>query len=127
MAKKHNNSKPSVILSILAPSPFKNTSLAQTSKAMEERMHKGISFCKVFRVMAIGANSAVQPTITSVLKILLPTTLPIAMSALPFSAEDTLTVNSGGSEGHDCQPDNNVGYMKAFGNGGSPVSQSVCA
>ena len=70
-------------------------SLAQTSKAMEDRMHRGISFCNVFRVTAIGANSAVQPTIISVLKILLPTTLPMAISALPFRAEDTLTVNSG--------------------------------
>ena len=62
---------------------------------MEDRMHRGISFCNVFRVTAIGANSAVQPTIISVLKILLPTTLPMAISALPFRAEDTLTVNSG--------------------------------
>ena len=83
------------MLRILASSSFRNMSLAQISKAMEERMHKGISFCSVFRVTAMGANSAVQPTIISVLKILLPTTLPMAMSALPFSAEDTLTVNSG--------------------------------
>ena len=95
MAKKQSNSSPSVMLRMLASSPFRNTSLAQTSKAMEERMHKGISFCSVFRVTAIGANSAVQPTIISVLKMLLPTTLPIAISALPFKAEDTLTVSSG--------------------------------
>ena len=60
------------MLRILASSPFRNMSLAQISKAMEERMHKGISFCSVFRVTAMGANSAVQPTIISVLKILLP-------------------------------------------------------
>ena len=41
----------------------------------------GISFLSVFRVMTIGANKAVQPTIISVLNILLPTTLPMAMSA----------------------------------------------
>ena len=45
--------------------------------------------------MTIGAKSAVQPTIIKVLKMLLPTTFPMAMSALPFRAEDTLTVSSG--------------------------------
>ena len=58
-------------------------------------MHSGISFRKVFRVITIGANRAVHPTIINVLKILLPTTLPTAMSALPFRADDTLTVSSG--------------------------------
>lgn len=45
--------------------------------------------------MTIGAKSAVQPTIIKVLKMLLPTTFPMAMSVLPFRAEDTLTVSSG--------------------------------
>ena len=45
--------------------------------------------------MTIGANNAVQPTIINVLKMLLPTTLPMAISALPLRAEDTLTVSSG--------------------------------
>jgi hypothetical protein len=58
-------------------------------------MQSGISFLSVLRVMTIGANRAVQPTIINVLKILLPTTLPIAMSALPLRAEETLTVSSG--------------------------------
>ena len=43
----------------------------------------------------MGAKRAVQPTIIKVLKMLLPTTLPTAMSALPFRADDTLTVSSG--------------------------------
>ena len=39
--------------------------------------------------------AAVQPTIIKVLKMLLPITLPIAISALPFKDDTTLTVNSG--------------------------------
>ena len=58
-------------------------------------MQSGISLLNVPLVTLIGTIAAVQPTIISVLKILLPTTFPIAMSALPFSAETTLTVNSG--------------------------------
>lgn len=38
---------------------------------------------------------AVHPTIKSVLNILLPTMLPMAISALPFSAEEILTLSSG--------------------------------
>ena len=62
---------------------------------MEDRIQSGISLRNVFPEITIGAKSAVQPTIISVLKILLPTTFPMAMSALPFRAEDTLTVSSG--------------------------------
>ena len=62
---------------------------------MEERIQSGISFFNVLLVMTMGATSAVQPTIIRVLKILLPTTFPIAMSALPFKAEEILTVSSG--------------------------------
>ena len=117
MAKKQSNSSPSVMLRMLASSPFRNTSLAQTSKAMEERMHKGISFCSVFRVTAIGANSAVQPTIISVLKMLLPTTLPIAISALPFKCGRYADRQFRGrrSESDDCQSDNDVGYTETVG------------
>ena len=81
-------------------------------------MQSGISFLSVFRVMTIGANKAVQPTIISVLNILLPTTLPMAMSALPLRAEDTLTVSSGGrsTERDDSKPDNNGGDTETFGN-----------
>ena len=74
---------------------IQNTSLAQISKTIEESMQSGISFLSVLRVMTIGANNAVQPTIINVLKMLLPTTLPMAISALPLRAEDTLTVSSG--------------------------------
>ena len=58
-------------------------------------MQSGISVTNVFLVTTMGAKKAVQPTIINVLNILLPTTLPIAISALPFSAEDIDTVSSG--------------------------------
>ena len=58
-------------------------------------MQSGISLLNVPFVTLIGTIAAVQPTIINVLKILLPTTFPIAMSALPFRAETILTVSSG--------------------------------
>ena len=95
IAKKQSKSKPSTLFSIFSVAWSRNMSLAHISNTKDERIQSGISFRKVFRVMTIGANSAVHPTIISVLKMLLPTTLPIAISALPFRAEETLTVSSG--------------------------------
>ena len=95
MAKKHSNNNPSVMLMTFSVAWFSNISLAQISNAMDESIQRGISFLNVFRVITIGANNAVQPTIINVLKILLPTTFPIAISALPFRAEETLTASSG--------------------------------
>ena len=45
--------------------------------------------------MVIGATIAATPTISIVLKMFEPTTLPTARSAVPFSAETRLTQNSG--------------------------------
>ena len=95
MAKKQSKSRPSTLFSIFSVALSRNMSLAHISNTTEERIQSGISFRKVFRVMTIGANSAVHPTIISVLNMLLPTTLPMAMSALPFRAEATLPVSSG--------------------------------
>ena len=75
---------------------------------MEDRIQSRISLRSVFLEITIGAKSAVQPTIISVLKILLPTTFPMAMSALPFRAEETLTVSSGRKfRSYDGEADNN--------------------
>ena len=46
-------------------------------------------------LVATGAMKAVAPIIARILNILLPNTLPIAMSVLPFMADNTLTTNSG--------------------------------
>jgi hypothetical protein len=83
------------MLSVFASALSNNISLAQINSATDAKTHNGISFLSVFRVITIGANKAVQPTIINVLNMLLPTTLPIDISALPFKAEETLTVSSG--------------------------------
>ena len=66
-----------------------------TINATEAKIAKGISRFIVTRKIAIGATIAVQPTMRSVLKILLPTTFPTAKSAVPLIAESKLTKNSG--------------------------------
>ena len=62
---------------------------------MAAKTHKGISLLSVPFETCMGTMAAVQPTIIRLLNTLLPTTLPMAMPALPFSAETMLTVNSG--------------------------------
>ena len=47
--------------------------------------------------MAMGATMAATPTMSNVLKMLLPTTLPTAKSEVPFNA-DTMLMHSSGME-----------------------------
>ena len=61
----------------------------------EARTVKGMSFFTVERSIVIGATSAAVPTMSMVLKMLLPTTLPTARSVVPLSAEMKLMKNSG--------------------------------
>ena len=56
---------------------------------------QGISLRTVLVAITIGETMAATPTISSVLKMLLPMTLPTAMSVVPFRAETKLTKNSG--------------------------------
>ena len=49
----------------------------------------------VLLVIVIGVTRAVIPPMTSTLKMLLPTTFPIAMSELPLRADIRLTMSSG--------------------------------
>ena len=123
MTKKQSNNKPSILFRIFSGALSRNTSLAQISKTIEESMQSGISFLSVLRVMTIGANKAVQPTIINVLKMLLPTTLPMAISALPLRAEDTLTVSSGGrsAECNDGKSDHDGRDAKTLGYRGGTV------
>ena len=65
------------------------------NNTIEASTQRGISLLNVPFVTLIGTIAAVQPTIIKALNILLPTTLPIAISELPFKADTTLTVNSG--------------------------------
>ena len=93
--KKHSISKPSARSMTLAVPVPSSTSLAHISTTTDESTASGISFVRVARRTAIGATMAVMPTIMRMLKMLLPTTLPIDSSALPSRAESTLTDNSG--------------------------------
>ena len=95
MAKKPSNINPSVRLMTLAAPPSSNISLAQTRSIKAESTHSGISLANVPLPMGIGATMAVHPTIIRVLKILLPTTLPIANPALPLKEDNKLITNSG--------------------------------
>ncbi len=56
---------------------------------------KGKSPYRVLRSISIGVVSEAKPTMRRALKMLLPTTLPMAMSALPSRALTKLTKNSG--------------------------------
>lgn len=56
MVKKHSSNRPSVMLSMFSPLLSSKTSLAQISRAKDERMQRGISRFSVLRVMAIGGK-----------------------------------------------------------------------
>lgn len=58
MVKKHSSNRPSVMLSMFSPLLSSKTSLAQISRAKDERMQRGISRFSVLRVMAIGAKGS---------------------------------------------------------------------
>lgn len=122
MVKKQSRISPSEMLSMLQEALFRKTSLAHISRTMEERMHSGISFRKVFRVITIGANRAVHPTIINVLKILLPTTLPTAMSGATFQGGRYANgqFRGGSSESYDSQADYDGRNTESLGYGRAP-------
>ena len=55
---------------------------------IDAKMAKGMSFLTVGREMVIGVTIAAIPTMSRVLKMLLPTTLPTARPVLPLKADD---------------------------------------
>lgn len=55
----------------------------------------GMSRFTLDRFTMMGATRAEQPTMSSVLRVFEPTTLPTARSGVPFSADTMLTQNSG--------------------------------
>ena len=66
-----------------------------SERANAENTPQGTSFFTVDFEMTIGDTMAATPTMSSTLKMLLPTTLPTARSEVPFSADTRLTQNSG--------------------------------
>ena len=65
------------------------------AKANEASTTNGISLLNVPSPTLIGSTIAVTPTIINTLNTLLPTTLPMAMSALPPNDAIVLMTNSG--------------------------------
>ncbi len=78
----------------IGASPLKKLNISAMSRSVT-KMQKGISNFMFVLSTTMGKNRAVSPSIPSTLKMLEPTTFPIAMSALPFAAPMTLTTNSG--------------------------------
>ena len=75
--------------------PSRTMSEAHATNASDDSSTSGISLVMVFFCTFIGITTAVSPTIIKMLKILLPTTLPIANCALPFIDDTRLTISSG--------------------------------
>ena len=96
--KPRSSTKPSLRLISL---PQRWTDFISSKQRMNNNIEaptaKGISFFTVDGLTTIGATSAAQPTISIVLKILEPMTLPTAKSGVPLRAETRLT-NSSGAE-----------------------------
>ena len=63
-------------------------------KRIQEAADNSVSGTK-FTVKLTGVTRAVVPTTNKILKILLPTIFPIAISAFPFNAADTEVTSSG--------------------------------
>ena len=70
---------------------FSDSSISST----EAPTAKGMSFFTVERLMVIGATMAAQPTMSMAFIVFEPTTLPTAMSGVPFKADTKLTNSSG--------------------------------
>ena len=92
-AKTARSTNPSGRL-ITAGLPLKKLN-ARTVRRTDTPMHRGISNFIFFLSIATGKKTAVSPRIPSTLKILEPTTLPMATSALPLRAPMKLTTSSG--------------------------------
>ena len=69
--------------------------IPKASSSTEIPIMKGISILTVDFATLIATIDAVSPRITSTFIILLPTTFPMVISALPFIAEEMLTAASG--------------------------------
>ena len=70
-------------------------SLANTKSTKADKRANGISIQVVECFTTKGKIREEIPKIAKILKILLPTTLPKAISLLPFKAAEILTTNSG--------------------------------
>ena len=92
-AKHTRRIMPSILLSEVS-APLKKLNERIVSR-IDTPIHKGSSNFRFLRSTAMGKNSAVSPKMLNTLKMLDPTTLPIATSELPLRAPKKLTMNSG--------------------------------
>ncbi len=74
---------PSTLLTIAAPGTPRSGAIPMARIAVEERTTIGISLTIMSLVILTGLTSAIAPTITRMLKMLLPTTFPTAIPVLP--------------------------------------------
>lgn len=93
--KNSRSTIPSLRVNAMTDAPSRRGVLPITRRASEERITSGISLVMMLRSTFIGMTIAVTPIMTRILNILLPTTLPIASSALPWIADMRLMTNSG--------------------------------
>lgn len=87
MPKHKSKTRPSALLTL--------PSIAITTSTSDDSSTKSTSRASSFLVIDMGISTEDMPTINSTLAILLPTTLPRLMSALPSRALKKLTTNSG--------------------------------
>ena len=87
MAKPISRMMPSIML--------RKLSNANRMRSTEAPTEKGMSFFTVEGLMIMGATIAAQPTMSIAFIVFDPTTLPTAISGVPFNAETRLTNNSG--------------------------------
>ena len=115
------------MLSMFSPLLSSKTSLAQISRAKDERMQRGISRFSVLRVMAIGAKRAVQPTIIRVLKRIASHHIANGNVCTAFESRGYADgeFRCGSAEGNNGKPDDDGRYMETFGNGCGTVCQAI--
>ena len=95
MKRSRNNAPSTAVIVSLLPNPNKVFCIPKQTSSTVVRIMIGMSLDLFSRVMATGLIRAVSPRMRKTLKILEPTTLPIAMSALPLRAPVRLTTSSG--------------------------------
>ena len=95
MVKNSSRTIPSTRLNMRLDAPSRSGALPIARSTKADRSTSGMSLVIMLRSIFIGANIAVMPIMARTLKMLLPTTLPIASSALPLMADTMLMTSSG--------------------------------
>ncbi len=127
--KKSSRIIPSTRVSILVFEPSRSEVLPIVSRTSAESITSGISVVRILFEIRIGRTRDVIPIMAHTLKILLPTTLPIASPAFPSTADITLITSSGrrGAERHDCESDNKIRHSPPLGKRRRAIGKRVCS